>query len=298
MINPFSKIAHLCKGASVSIDSKFYQRKYILQQSILSNSDSGITNFRYMPDHDVIVSLTTYGKRIYDIALTIESIMQQTMKANRIVLWLDYSFEKKHLPASLLRLVDRGLEIAFCKDIRSYKKLIPALCEFPDDAILTIDDDVLYEYDVLEHLITAYQQDQKFIYCHRFHKMLSDGKGKLLPYKRWEWENSSMDPDIMNFPTGVGGVLYPPHSLDEEVTNESVFMEICKFADDVWFKAMAMKKGTLSSAVYSHNYKGDFIENPEVRDMALYRTNTMSKNMNDIQIDAVFSKYGLYQLIV
>ena len=276
---------------------RFNQKKYILEQNILHSQESGITDEKYC-DHDIIVSLTTYSKRIYDVHLTIESIMEQTMKANRIILWLDYSFEKQPLPKALQLLQKRGLEIEYCKDIRSYKKLIPALKKYPDDAIITIDDDLIYEFDLLEKLIMAYQQTPSYIYCNRHHVMQLNEQGKLLPYLQWQWESNDMEANIMNFPTTGAGTLFPPHSLDEEVFNESVFSEICKYADDVWFKAMAMKKGTLSKKVYTHNPKGiEYFENEEVQDIALWRINTQGAMLNDRQIEAVFTKYNLYQLL-
>ena len=155
--------------------------------------------------------------------------MEQTMKANRIILWLDYSFENLPLPKALQLLQKRGLEIEYCKDIRSYKKLIQKKKKYPDDAIITIDDDVLYEFDLLEKLITAYQQNPSYIYCNRHHLMRQDAEGKLFPYIQWTWNYINLDANVMNFPTGVGGILYPPHSLDEEVFNEAVFLDICKY---------------------------------------------------------------------
>lgn len=276
---------------------RFNQKKYILEQNILHSQESGITDEKYCA-HDIIVSLTTYSKRIYDVHLTIESIMEQTMKANRIILWLDYSFENQALPKALQLLQKRGLEIEYCKDIRSYKKLIPALKKYPDDVIITIDDDLIYEFDLLEKLIMAYQQTPSYIYCNRHHVMQLNEQGKLLPYLQWQWESNDMEANIMNFPTTGAGTLFPPHSLDEEVFNESVFSEICKYADDVWFKAMAMKKGTLSKKVYTHNPKGiEYFENEEVQDIALWRINTQGAMLNDRQIEAVFTKYNLYQLL-
>ena len=276
---------------------RFNQKKYILEQNILHSQESGITDAKYC-DHDIIVSLTTYSKRIYDVHLTIESIMEQTMKANRIILWLDYSFENQALPKALQLLQKRGLEIEYCKDIRSYTKLVPALRKYPNDAIITIDDDLLYDIDLLEKLIMAYQEDPSYIYCNRYHLMLPNGKGKLLPYMQWKWTYTNQDASIWNFPTGVGGVLYPPHSLDEEVFNEETFLDICKYADDVWFKAMAMKKGTLSKKVYTHNLKGEeYFLNEEVQDIGLSLINTQGAMLNDKQIEAVFTKYNLYQLL-
>lgn len=275
----------------------YYQKKLLMEQNILNSQTSGVSDERYC-DHKIIVSLTTYGRRIFDVHLVIESIMEQTMKANRIVLWLDHSFEKRPLPKALQLLQKRGLEVMYCKDIRSYTKLVPALKEFPDDAIITVDDDLIYEFDLLEKLITAYLEDPHYIYCNRFHLMVADGKGKLKPYKQWKWNHAGQEATIWNFPTGVGGVLYPPHSLDEEVLNEKVFLDICKCADDVWFKAMAMKKGTLSRKVYTHNLSGEeFLLNEQVQDMGLEQINVQGESLNDKQIEDVFSRYDLYKLL-
>ena len=273
----------------------FNQRKYILEQNILRDNTPGISEDQYC-DHEIIVSLTTHGKRIYDVHLTIESIMEQTMKANRIILWLDYNFKHKTLPKTIQLLQKRGLEISFCKDIRSYTKIIPSLIKFPNDAIVTIDDDVLYEIDLLENLITAYQENPSYIYCTRFHRILLDKNHNLLPYRKWQWLCPDMDANVLNFPTGVGGVLYPPHSLDEEVLNESIFMDICTYADDVWLKAMALKKGTLSKKVYTHSSE-DFLMNEEVQDIGLRNINIENDFLNDKQISTVFQKYNLYQIL-
>jgi hypothetical protein len=281
-------------GLRKQISFNLYEmRRFQLIEHILNDHQSGISTERYA-DHDIIVSLTTYGKRINDVAFTIESIMQQTMKANKIVLWLDHSFEHQRLPESLLRQRDRGLEIAFCKDIRSYTKLVPALKRYPEAAIITVDDDLLYDYDLLERLILSYLEDPQYIYCHRYHKMTFDKDYALSPYKQWDWQCMDKDASHLNFATGVGGVLYPPHSLDDETTNEQVFLDICKYADDVWFKAMAIKKGTLVKLVSSRNSRGeDYILNLNVQDMCLGNINVIG-GQNDLQIKAVFDKYNLY----
>lgn len=44
--------------------------------------------------------------------------------------------------------------------------------------------------------------------------------------------------------TGVGGVLYPPHSLDEKMLDASLFMSMAPINDDVWFWAAAVSRGT------------------------------------------------------
>ena len=121
----------------------FNQKKYFLEQAVLHSAESGINGEKYC-SHDIVVSLTTYGRRVHDVYLTIESLMEQTLKANRILLFLDNGFRSTPLPITLKKLEERGLEIHFCKDIRSYTKLIPALMMCPDDAIVTVDDDMSF----------------------------------------------------------------------------------------------------------------------------------------------------------
>ncbi len=271
----------------------FESRRFKLIEHILHDTESGITNQRYT-DHDIIVSLTSFDKRINDVAFTIESLMQQSMKPNRIILWLDNSFQNK-LPQSLIYQQKRGLEINFCKDIRSYTKLVPSLRNYPNDAIITFDDDLLYDYDIIERLIKAYLQNPNMIHACRANRMILDHHNKPIPYLQWNRKINEVGPNRLNFLTGVGGVLYPPRCLDEEVLNEDVFLDICKFADDVWFNAMAIKKGTLINKVYTRNHLGeDYISNEAVQDVGLWNVNNQGKRLNDIQLKAVFDKYDLY----
>lgn len=276
---------------------KFFIRRVQLEEKILHCTDSGISSEKYC-DHDIIISLTTYGRRLEDVCFTIESLMQQTKKANRIILWLDPSCFARPLPGTLLRQQARGLEIKETEDIRSYKKLIPALQTDSNAAIITVDDDVLYDFDMIERLINAYLTHPQSIHACRIHTMLPDGKGKLKSYNDWKWNFSDPETPERNFFTGVGGVLYPPHSLDAEVLNQPVFTSICPTADDVWFNAMARKKGTAVYKVPTRNLNGeDYLSNEAVQDMALCKVNTGKQCMNDPQIQAVFEKYGIFGLI-
>ena len=278
--------------ADIITNLKYEMRRDTLIEHILHDSESGITGDRYT-DQNIIVSLTSYGRRIHDVALTIESLMQQTMKANRIVLWLDNSFKEQHLPQALILQQKRGLEIAYCTDLRSYTKLVPQLRETPNDVIITVDDDIIYDYDVLEHLISAYIKAPNMIHCCRVHKMLFEDDGKLMPYNQWESRCSRLGTNKHYFITGVGGVLYPPFSLDDEVFNQKVYMDICPEADDVWFTAMAIKKGTPINKIYTRNEHGeDYIDNPHPLEPGLFNNNVIYKG-NDRQLESVFSTYFL-----
>lgn len=284
------------KLSTIHKDLLYQTRANFLNDMVLHRKEIGISDEKYYPG-EIIVSLTTHNRRIYDVYLTIESLMQQTRKANRIVLWISEEHRADMLPMALKSQESRGLEIKYCKDIRSYTKLIPALKAFPNDVIITVDDDIVYDVNMIDRLVMAYLKDSTKIYYNRGHKMMLSPNNKLVNYNDWEWRSPSMDISPLNFPTGVGGVLYPPRCFNEEVFNEEVFLGICKSADDVWFKAMAIYNGILSQKVYTSDNNGeDYLENINVQDIGLRNVNT-HLGENDKQIQAVFNKYNLYDIL-
>ncbi len=289
----FYAITHPWKQA---VTNKFNVRKEHLTSEIINCDSPGVTGSR-LCDHEVIVSLTTYGRRIHDVAFTIESIMQGTVKPNRIILWLGLDMEGKPLPQSLQRQQKRGLEVGYTRDIRSYTKIIPTLLKYPDAAIITIDDDVLYDFDVVENLIAGHLQRPDCIIANRVKRMNIGSDGRPTKYKKWRFVCDEGDDSQLNFLTGVGGVLYPPHSLHPDVTNEKVFTDICKFADDVWLSAMALRAGVRIVKAFTHNRIGeDHLVNEDVQDMGLRNINLHSEiTSNDAQLRAVFDKYELWR---
>jgi hypothetical protein len=269
---------------------------YVSRAEYLTNcaqnfTEQGISSEKYC-DNEIIISLTTYGRRLFDVYLAIESIMQQTLKPNKIVLWISEEEKNETLPLILQKQQKRGLEIRYCKDIRSYTKLIPALRVFPSSTIITIDDDHLYGFDLIENLVAAHKKSPKLVYCNRLHRMKLVSPNSLEKYNKWTLNYKNSDISPLNFPTGVGGVLYPPHCFNDEVFNEAVFTDICKYADDVWFKAMALLNGTMSQKVpFVHK---SYLTDDFMQKDSLFQIN-VGKNMNDIQLKAVFSRYNLYE---
>lgn len=270
-----------------------YQLKAdMLTRSAILSKEPGITDQK-LCDSEVIVSLTTYGKRLYDVYLTIESIMQGTIKPNRIVLWLQEDMKNIKLPIYMQNQIKRGLEVSYCKDLKSFKKLIPTLHKYPDATIITIDDDVLYKEDVVEKLVNAYVDNPHYIYANRVHRIAIGSDGRPLPYNDWLWGAGKNEPSSLNFFTGVGGVLYPAHSMPIEVFDEDKFTTLCPHADDIWFYAMALLNGFVVSKVYTHNPEGyDYYFTDDAYDDSLAKINVLN-NANDKQWNAVMKQYGL-----
>lgn len=248
----------------------------------------------------ITISLTSYGARIETVYLTIESLMQQSLKADRIVLCLvKNEFSEENLPATLKSQRKRGLEIIFCDDdIRSYKKFFYTMRKYPKDLIITVDDDVIYPIDTVDLLYRAYIREPEVIHCNRAYQMTSNEQGMLSPYKKWNFDHTVSEPSFHTFPTGVGGVLYFPGSLDDAIFDKEVFLKLAPNADDVWLKAMSLKKAVKCRQIKNNRpFKERFIEIPGSQTISLKRTNKNKYSGNDLAISQVFSKYDLYGII-
>lgn len=263
-----------------------------LKSCLVSCAEQGVLqNHRAI---EVIISLTSYGNRIRYVYLAIESIMQSIVKPDRIVLWLAEDEKDREIPTTLQIQMKRGLEIRYYKDIRSYKKLIPALREFPEAIIVTIDDDMIYDVDFLDNMLCSYRQHPDCIIANRTHKIVCGPDGRPVSYLNWNWWSYDSQPSHLNFLTGCGGVLYPPHCLDTEVFNEDAFMLLCPTADDVWFNAMAVKRRT--RVFHSLQSKCFELQSSAITSLSS-QNNDAADCQNDVQVKAVYGKYDLFSLL-
>lgn len=235
---------------------KFFGIKFCKKHDIYYNfkevTESGVTSVKRSPR--LVVSLTTYPARINIVYKTISTLMTQSLKADEIVLWLAESqFPEKKLPENLTRLCEYGLSIKWCDDIKSFKKLIPSLKEYPEDIIVTVDDDNYYDSRLLEKLYNEYKSRPDCIHARQAF-VIKKQKGRFaLKSRNYDYNNSYL-PSYSNEPVGCGGVLYPPHALHPNVLNEQEFMEIIPTNDDIWFWGHAVRNGTKINVI-KDNYK-------------------------------------------
>ncbi len=271
--------------------------KVALDTEIKNFKNIGI-NTNQQNNPRIIVSLTSIPDRMSDLHYTLYSLLCQTKKPDMVILWLGedkFPNKEQDLSESILALCKNGLTIKWCRDIRSYTKLVPALKEFPEDIIITVDDDIYYSQNLVKTLYDEYLVHPNMVHCIRAHKITKGKSGKILPYNEWEHEIQNTEPSCDNFLTGVGGVLYPPHSLYKEVFNEQLFKKLAPTADDIWFWAMAVKNGTKINVVNS-NFRLTYV-NPE-RELRLTADKTLASenvcnNKNDVQMSDTINYLGI-----
>ena len=235
----------------------------------------------------VVVSLTSYPPRFSTLHWTLKSLLSQSYAADRVVLWIAHA-DMALLPPAVTRLQRAGLEIIACDDTKSYKKMIPLLQQGCASAIVTADDDVFYWRDWLQQLVQARVSGKLEVICHRMHRIRLDANGLPVSYNEWEFETSNAESSPLNFPTGIGGVLYPANVFGPEILNVPAFTALCPRGDDIWFWWMASMNGATFKRVAEHHevhcWDGS-------QDVALWKDNLVGK-FNDDQIRAMIAAYG------
>ena len=197
--------------------------------------------------HELIVSLTSFPARIHLVHLAIHSLLRQSLKPNRLVLWLaeeQFPGKENELPQDLSSLKSFGLEIRWCEDLKSFKKLIPSLREWPDAIIVTADDDMFYPRHWLRSLYQSWLEHESCIHCGGMRRIVWNADGTAKPFGEWIWNPLQSFPSFENTQVGLNGVLYPPHALHLDITDSQTWSRLSPSSDDLWFWTMAVRTGT------------------------------------------------------
>lgn len=212
---------------------------------------------------NLILSLTSYPDRFAKLHYSLKTLLAQDVRADRVILWV-YKRDMDELPSRILRLQARGLEIRSTEqDLRSYKKLIPALQTFPTSFVVTADDDILYGRSWLRTLCSEYSPGVKEIVAHRAHRITLTREEVPSRYGTWEWNIGESEPSPLIFPTSGGGCLFPPGCFAPDILNTALMKRSAPTSDDLWFYFMfrlagfqARKVGPPFSGFSMHADKG------------------------------------------
>lgn len=260
----------------------FVQRDLIKSKAPVKRSD----------DRELIISLTSYPARIGFVHLTVRSLLKQTMKADKILLWLaeeQFPNRGNDLPPELTSLVAEGFDIRWCDDLRPHKKYFYTMQEYPESIIITVDDDMEYQDTLVETLYRSYLIFPYAVSCMRAHEIVFSDDGGVAPYAQWKRISSCYyQPSMSLMATGVGGVLYPPHCMPHEVFDADMIKKLCLNADDLWLKTMEVMALTPTVIAGSTPENANIIGS---QDTALWKSNDRG-NANDSQFRAILDAYN------
>lgn len=236
---------------------------------------------------EVVISLTTIPSRLSSLHLTIKSLLNQSISFEKIVLWLHQDL-KNNLPPVLHKLQGKRFEIHYCATTEPHRKLVETLKLYPDRVIVTCDDDMMYPNDWLFRLLESWRHTPGDIVAHMCRKIRIEN-GEILPYRTW-YSESKGGSSTFTLALGWGGVLFPPGSLDTRVLDRDTYIRLSPNADDMWFKAMAMLKGTAMRK--SRN------PNPEPVPIIASQSSSLGKknigdDLNRVQLQALAKEFDL-----
>jgi hypothetical protein len=117
---------------------------------------------------------------------------------------------------------------------------------------------------------------------------------EFIDYEQWKLSYEEKEESYLNFMTGAGGILYPPHCFYKDVLQKDIFLEISDIGDDLWLWSMAVLNKT-KYKVPSNTYVDLIYINP-ARERLLINESTLwslniNENQNNKQIKQIIKKY-------
>ncbi len=200
-------------------------------------------------DITVIVSLTSFPARIEYVHIAIKSLMLQSYKPDRIILWLaKEQFPSQILPESLTNLCKYGLEIKWCDDLYGHKKYYYCIKEQKEnEVVITFDDDIIYSVDCIKRLVKKHREFPDCLVCERAQSPKYDSQGEIEKNPgRWRVisDVGCEKPSYSLNPSPGGGCLIPYKAFYKDAYNKEIICELAYKNDDLWYMFMAAENGT------------------------------------------------------
>ena len=215
----------------------------------------------------IIISMTSYPKRIKYVAKAFASILMTNVPKNEYhcvltLSKLEFPKLEKDLPDDLQVIIASDLiEVIWTEDNqRSHKKLMPTLAKYPNDPILIIDDDVYRTEAWLRSFIETHKKYPHDIIVGAFWKKFVLKNNDVVEttcmndtYKTTKYAGKIMKG--YKPANGTGGTLYPPGTFqDQRFFDKDLYMKLSPSSDETWqFCFNIIERRTFRQLPIAHN---------------------------------------------
>lgn len=238
----------------------------------------------------IIVSFTSFPKRIIYAHKVVSDMAAQKLKPSDVLLWLaeeQFPNRENDLPPELRSCADRGLvKIKWCaRDLRPHKKYLYAMLEYPDDIVITVDDDLEYPSDLVSNLYFSYLCFPDCVSAVRTYAVAIDKVNKkVFGCEKWikDYKKELMLPSKQLLATTGAGTLFPPGVLSGDALNEDLIEKLCPYADDIWIHQMLVAND-VKTVCCADNF---YLRYTAPQEGGLAEFND-GQNQNDVQYAAV-----------
>lgn len=230
---------------NIRTDSMFLQKYENINFDNYYNEKDDNVYKKYKKVPELIVSLTTWPKRLNETIITIDRLLKQKTDCNyKIFLVLskeefNINDPKLNYFKYLMQTSDKFEIFWVQENIKSYKKLLPIYKEFGKTIpILVCDDDILYPDTWLDLLWQEYRKDKTCIYANYGDTFcgIKDGILQLKNEINGHFSPIRNIKSFINKPAGSGGILYPPNLFNDlRFYDYSLIQKISPTCDDTWF---------------------------------------------------------------
>lgn len=227
-----------------------------------------------MTDNTLIISLTSWTKRIYTAFFTLTKLYDISLNKDVQIIFnlsqeefpyginsLPYCYKEFLQKSSIIINVDEG-------NIMAHKKLMPTLEKYPYNDILVVDDDKLYEEDMIDNFLQAHNKFPHDVIVGRSHFRIYGENNKFISKpivydlsKIWETPLSPLF--NCKQASGLAGTLYPVGTFTDPLFfDRKLMMESCYYSDEDWqwffnIKENRTLRTNFKVKVYSGNNDGD-----------------------------------------
>lgn len=244
----------------------------------------------FLKDSRLIISLTSYPNRFKFLEYTLKNVILQSRSAHPIVVNL-HDPEFRQLPKSLIKLERYGVVFMTCPiNTKVYLKMMPSALNFPDKAILTIDDDIFYPPNWLSDLILMSETNPHAIVGHRGAIVPERKNSAAHKYSDWIQVESFLQSNKFLMLTGVGGIVYPAGIFPNYALDAEMAENVAPGTDDLWFYAISEK---LAIPRICLGVSGkDLLTWPGSQNYALWREN-VKNGRNDLNFLRILAHFEL-----
>lgn len=195
----------------------------------------------------IVVALTSYPMRINGVYKVIKSLWTQKKCADEIILYLstaEFPYKEADMPKELLSMLGKnGFRIEWVEgNLKSHKKYYYVLQNYQDDIVITVDDDVIYDRNMINDLLKSYEKFPNAVLARRARIILKNEEA-IAEYKEWDGflKEYANQPRMDLCAIGVGGVLYPPMCATKDWFVKDRIKNLAENQDDLWLKYNEVK---------------------------------------------------------
>lgn len=247
-----------------------------------------------MNSDTLIVSMTSWPKRIHLVAPALFSIYNSTLDKQRFHLVLvlakpEFPGGETDLPIELRKMIHMGIvELIWCADNWfSHKKLMPTLFKYPNNPILCCDDDVIRPHDWLEQFYNDHYEYPNDIIVGRCVYDIGFDDGIFNPTKSVIKNSIERAGTIIRNSrpaNGFGGILYPVNTFtDSRFFDTNMMMQLSARSDECWqFCFNIIEHRTLRWLSKIYPYHKLVQENSQIVSMGRLRVHGKISSYNEI----------------